>query len=247
MSIYKPYTYLIGWSRFNIYYYGVEYSNSTKVANPKNLWKTYFTSSKEVSKFVDEYGSPDILKVRRIFNDSYQARNWERKVIDRCKLVEDKRFLNKSNGSDKFLNSGGYNLSERTKNNQSKSWTDERKAAHSLKKTGEGNPRFGKKLSKSTKKKIKENKKTIKGKDHHYYGKKRTAEDKRKIRDTVLKTVSTPEHRKLLSEKAKERCTEEWRENKKLNNKRKVCCIQCQRELGLSSLGRHFQSKHNSQ
>jgi len=146
-----------------------------------------------------------------------------------------------------LLNSGGYNLSERTKNNQSKSWTDERKAEHSLKKTGEGNPRFGKHVSEATKKKIKENKKPLKGKDHFYYGKKRTQEVKQKIKNTVLQTVSTPEHKKLLSEKAKERCTNEWRENVRNNNKRKVCCICCQREMGLSSLGRHFKSKHDSQ
>ena len=45
MTIYKPYTYLIGWTNYDMWYYGVRY---TKDADPNELWKKYFTSSKHL-------------------------------------------------------------------------------------------------------------------------------------------------------------------------------------------------------
>jgi hypothetical protein len=40
MSIYQPYTYLIGWSEHDLWYYGCEYGRWRKTANPENLWIT---------------------------------------------------------------------------------------------------------------------------------------------------------------------------------------------------------------
>lgn len=53
------YTYLIGWSLMGIYYYGAQYRN---MANPKDLWVKYFTSSKTVKIFRSIYGEPDIIQ-----------------------------------------------------------------------------------------------------------------------------------------------------------------------------------------
>lgn len=50
MTIYIPYTYLIGWSKLNWWYYGAEFAKIKKIANPSNLWTTYFTSSKSDSR-----------------------------------------------------------------------------------------------------------------------------------------------------------------------------------------------------
>lgn len=91
MSI--PYTYLIGWSKYNTYYYGVRYSAS---CNPDELWKTYFTSSKYVKHFFAEHGAPDIIDVRKTFTDSQSARMWEHKVLRRIKAVYRLDFLNKT-------------------------------------------------------------------------------------------------------------------------------------------------------
>ena len=102
MTIYSPYTYLIGWSKQNKYYYGVRYS---KYANPKELWVKYFTSSKIVSRYKDKYGNPDIIQIRKIFDCPNKALLWEQKVLRRIKADKDKRFLNlRLNTTNKIVN-----------------------------------------------------------------------------------------------------------------------------------------------
>lgn len=96
MIIYKPYVYLIGWSKLNVYYYGSETGKVSKTANPDNLWKTYFTSSKHVKSFRKTNGEPDIIQIRKTFDTKEQASLWEHKVIRRMKAIYDNRFLNKS-------------------------------------------------------------------------------------------------------------------------------------------------------
>lgn len=93
MTIYQPYTYLIGWSNLNIYYYGVRYA---KNCNPKDLWVTYFTSSKHVKRFAEMNGSPDIIQIRKIFNDAKSAILWEEKVLKRMNVLYREDFLNKN-------------------------------------------------------------------------------------------------------------------------------------------------------
>jgi len=105
MSIYIPYTYLIGWSHINKWYYGVEYSNSKKIANPKNLWTIYFTSSNIVKKFREEYGEPDVIQIRKIFTKGnrkerqIKASLWEHKVLSKIDITSDK-LLNGRIGGD---------------------------------------------------------------------------------------------------------------------------------------------------
>jgi hypothetical protein len=96
MHIYNtPYTYLIGWSELDIWYYGSQYGRK---ANPSNLWVTYFTSSKHVKKFREKYGEPDVKEIRKTFpNDSEAAREWEYKVLHRLKAKQKEKFLNKTN------------------------------------------------------------------------------------------------------------------------------------------------------
>ena len=94
MSIYRPYTYLIGWSKHNKFYYGVRYA---KKCNPSDLWNTYFTSSKHVKSFCSKHGDPDIIQIRKVFANSESAREWENNVINKMNLVERKDFLNATN------------------------------------------------------------------------------------------------------------------------------------------------------
>lgn len=96
MDIYVPYTYLIGWSKLNAWYYGVEYGDKAKIANPSNLWSNYFTSSKRVKEFRKLYGDPDVIQVRRTFKTRVEARDWEHKVLRRMKVVFDEKWLNKT-------------------------------------------------------------------------------------------------------------------------------------------------------
>jgi hypothetical protein len=96
MDIYShiPYTYLIGWSTLNKWYYGVEYSKSSKISNPKNLWITYFTSSKSVQAFRKLYGEPDIIKIRKTFNTPESAIDWESKVLRRILPKHPNKWIN---------------------------------------------------------------------------------------------------------------------------------------------------------
>lgn len=86
-----PYTYLIGWSDLNLYYYGVRFA---KDCSPNDLFKTYFTSSKRVKKTILEYGNPDIIQIRRTFKDAKNARIWEHKVLKRLKVINNPKWLN---------------------------------------------------------------------------------------------------------------------------------------------------------
>ena len=86
-----PYTYLVGWSDTGMYYYGVRYASN---ANPDELWKSYFTSSKHIQHFRAKHGEPDIIEVRQIFDCVDRARAWEHKVLRRISAVNRLDFLN---------------------------------------------------------------------------------------------------------------------------------------------------------
>jgi hypothetical protein len=88
-----PYTYLIGWSSANKWYYGVRYS---KGCDPSELWKTYFTSSNHVKKFRQINGDPDIIQIRKTFNCVNKARIWEHKVLKRLNVISKENFINKT-------------------------------------------------------------------------------------------------------------------------------------------------------
>ena len=87
-----PFTYLIGWSKHNLYYYGVKYAIG---CHPKNLWTSYFTSSDYVKQKRIELGEPDIIQIRKTFSCKNKAVNWEYKVLKRMKIFENAKFLNK--------------------------------------------------------------------------------------------------------------------------------------------------------
>ena len=88
-----PYTYLLGWSKLNKYYYGVRYS---KNCHPSDLWNEYFTSSNYVKEFVIINGNPDIIQIRNIFMNIDDARKWEHKVLRRMKVTKKFEWLNKT-------------------------------------------------------------------------------------------------------------------------------------------------------
>ena len=92
-----PYCYLIGWSSLNVFYYG---KRTAKDCHPSEFWVTYFTSSKVVKHYVDMYGSPDIMQIRKIFTDVKSCSEWEIKVIRR--IIKTKKFLNLQYSSSKF-------------------------------------------------------------------------------------------------------------------------------------------------
>jgi hypothetical protein len=117
-KIIKPFTYIIGWTSLDKFYFGVRYK---KGCSPDDLWDTYFTSSKHVKRFREVHGEPDIIKICKIFDCKTQARMAEHEYLKRVNASTNKRYLNKSNSDGKFIN---YE------------WTDERKRKHSELMTG---------------------------------------------------------------------------------------------------------------
>lgn len=95
MTTYTPFTYLIGWSRHNIWYYGVRVKAGT---TPADLWTLYFTSSKLVSRMRAEIGEPDVIQVRRTFQSKREALMWEHKVLRRMHIKMQPMWLNISLG-----------------------------------------------------------------------------------------------------------------------------------------------------
>lgn len=87
-----PYTYLIGWTNLDTWYYGVRYSAN---CHPSDLWVKYKTSSKYVERFVCEHGNPDVIQVRKTFKTKDAALAWEETVLRRLNVVNDPRFLNR--------------------------------------------------------------------------------------------------------------------------------------------------------
>lgn len=86
-----PYSYLIGWTNHNKYYYGIRYA---KNCHPDDLWKKYFTSSKKVKEFRKKFGEPDIIQIRRTFSNKEDCIAWEIKLLRRINVLEDDKWLN---------------------------------------------------------------------------------------------------------------------------------------------------------
>lgn len=102
----NAYTYLIGWSQQGKFYYGCQFG---KNANPGNLWKTYFTSSRHVKAFRLEHGEPDIIEVRKIFGgDGTACRSWEERVLTKIMNRRDGMWLNRRATSGKWFTRPGH-------------------------------------------------------------------------------------------------------------------------------------------
>jgi hypothetical protein len=127
LNIYIPYTYLIGWSKHNTFYYG---RRTAKNCHPNEFWIKYFTSSKDVKNFRNNNGDPDIIQIRKTFPGNPDAcKLWESKVLEKLDAQHDSRFLNKKNGDHKWDTTGqipwnkGIPCTDKTKQKISKSNT----------------------------------------------------------------------------------------------------------------------------
>lgn len=130
-TVYTPYTYLIGWSKLNKWYYGSRYATKTKClyesgCHPDDFWVTYHTSSNKVTAFRKEHGEPDIIKIDKTFSNELEARTWEEQELVRLNVVKEDKWLN---GTVSFPPPPMY---------------------------GEDNPMYGKPVSEETKKKLSE-------------------------------------------------------------------------------------------
>lgn len=97
-----PFTYLIGWSKLDQFYYGARWASNS---NPDDLWTIYFTSSKHVKRFRELHGEPDIILIKKLFDTVNECRNYEERVLRKLKVTKNNRWLNKGY-SGKYLPAG---------------------------------------------------------------------------------------------------------------------------------------------
>jgi hypothetical protein len=175
----KPYTYLIKHLPTGKVYYGFRAAN--KVDPAQDLWKCYFTSSPKIHQLIEETGKDSFdVEIRKIFETKEQAAAWETRVLRRCKVLHDKRWINQniagyiiptkeSNKKIRDFHKDRPKTEEHKKNLSlsqkgkpkinSKNKTPEYRELMSKLKSGEGNGRYGKEVSDKTRRKISEAKK----------------------------------------------------------------------------------------
>ena len=201
------YTYLIKHLPTNCVYYGVRTAN--KVDPTDDLWKQYFTSSKRIHELIEQDGTDSFtVEIRKIFDDKAAAIAWEKRVLTRCRVMEDSRWIN--------ANIGGYilptaescakisafhkgvaksdehklKIAEANRGKKKGPLSEETRAKISLKKSGENNPMFGKPRTEAMKQAQREK---MKGKPSHQKGKPRTEEQKQSQREKMLGRTVDPE------------------------------------------------------
>lgn len=245
----RAYTYLIKFKPTGQYYYGSRYKNVRLGINPEDdLMITYTTSSKDINSLIAEHGIEAFeWEVRRTFDTPEQATAWETRVLRRCRVLEDKKWLNgniaghilpteQSRKKISEAHSGKPKTEEHKKNLSksqkgkpkvnSKNQTSEYRALMSRLKSGPNNPMYGKGCTEERARKIGE---ANKGKIPVNKGIAMTEEQKAKIRATKLA------HPTKMSAEAIARRSEKIRGQKR----EKLHCPHCDRDIAVGWYNRH--------
>ena len=206
----KPYTYLIKHIPTSTFYYGFRCAN--KKVPQDDLWQDYFTSSPKIQLLIKQYGKDSfVTEIRKIFETKEQAVSWEAKVLRRCKVLHNDKWINQniagyvipteeSNKKISEFHKGKakteahkhkLSLSQKGKPKKSTVYkTTEYRELMSSIKSGKGNGRYGKAVTEETRKKIGE---ANKGRVPSNKGKPMSEEQKAKIRATIAaKKVLNP-------------------------------------------------------
>lgn len=168
----KPYTYLIKHRPTGKVYYG--YRSANKVEPKEDLWKHYFTSSPKVQQLIEETGADSFdVAIRRVFETKEQASTWESKVLRRCKVLTDNRWINQ--------NVAGYVVPTEESNRKiSDYWKGKPKSKEQIEKIRQSN--IGKnKGKKATEAHRRKNSEAHKGEKNGRYGKEVAEETRCKI------------------------------------------------------------------
>jgi hypothetical protein len=194
------YTYLIRHNPTRRVYYGVRTANTKPPL--EDLWQEYFTSSKRIHELIAAYGADSFdVEIRKIFDSKAAAIAWEKRVLTRCKVMEDSRWIN--------ANIGGYilptaescakisafhkgvaksdehkqKISEANRGKKKGPLSVETRAKISAKKSGENNPMFG--VPYTEERRLKQSD-SMKGKPSPFKGKTVSEEQKQRQREKML-------------------------------------------------------------
>ena len=245
----KPYTYLIKHIPTGLVYYGLRTAN--KVSPQEDLWIHYFTSSPKVHKLIEETGKDSFLtEIRQVFDSTEKAVNWEPRVLRRCKVLHDPKWINQ--------NIAGYIVPTEESNkkisdfHKDKPKTDEHKRNLSL--SQKGKP---KKSTVYQSKEYRENMSKIKsGEGNGMFGKNQTDDAKKKIgeknrvhmtgeNNPMKKVIWTEERRELMRQIRAKR--QPWTEVQKQavaeklrgKTREKLFCPHCKRDISVGWYNRH--------
>ena len=167
----KPYTYLLHHKPTNTFYYGVRWA---KDCCPSEFWIKYFTRSKKLVPLLRTLFGDDSFEfeIRRTFNNSKKAIEWEKTVLRRIKVIKKPSvWLNRTDN--KAIHYEFHPL--QSKGGHSKK-SKELISLNHANVSGKNNPNFG-------------NPRNINGKRHWNFGKILTNNTKEKIRLTKLGKV----------------------------------------------------------
>ena len=164
-----PFTYLIRHIPSGRVYYGCRFARG---CSPSDLWTTYFTSSKNIHRMIEEEGVDAFeSEIRRTFDSIEECRNWEHRLLKRIHAVQREDFLNKSDGKSVSPESAEIGRKNRISSERFLS---------AIKKIGENNK--GRVHSSETREKIS---KSLVG-NKYKLGKKETDATRRKKRESKL-------------------------------------------------------------
>ena len=90
---YLAYTYLIGWSKSDQWYYGVRWTQNRK--QEFDIWIDYFTNSTPVKHMRAFVGEPDVVHIDKIFENEKDAMSYEIKVLKEHNITNSIHWLNK--------------------------------------------------------------------------------------------------------------------------------------------------------
>jgi len=218
MNIYIPYTYLIGWSKHNKFYYG---RRTAKNCRPDEFWKKYFTSSKDVKSFRERFGEPDIILIRKTFpNNPDACKLWESKFLEKVNAQNNPKFLNKRNGDHKWDTTGMVVVNDAEGNKFCVSINDPRYTSGEL-------------ISIQLTKSIQDKRKKTCLEKYGYESYISSPEGKEKSRQTCLEQYGYESHNSSpeIKEKKKKTCLENWgyeyaSQSPKLKEKKKETCLE---------------------
>lgn len=238
----KPYTYLIRHRPTGKVYYG--YRSANRVDPDQDLWKQYFTSSPKVQQLIEETGVDSFdVEVRQIFETREQASDWEFRVLRRCKVLHDDRWLNQ--------NVAGYIVPTEASQkkisdyHKDKPKTDEHKQKISESQKGSKRPWSAKNLPADTK-----------GENNGMFGKHHSEETKKKIgeknrvhmqgeNNPMKKVEWTEERREHMRQIRAQRGA--WTEEQKKavadklrgQKRQKLHCPHCKKDIAVGWYNRH--------
>lgn len=239
----KPYTYLIRHLPTNRVYYGVRSAN--KLPPEQDLWHQYFTSSPKIQQLIEETGCDSFdVEIRRVFETREQAVAWETRVLRRCRVLEDDRWINQNvagyimpteesrkkisdfhKGKPKSKEQIEKIRQSNVGKNKGKIATEDHRRKNSEAHKGEKNGRYGKAVSEETRRRISEAKK---GKQQaHNKGIQMSDEQKQKLRKAMLGRKIDPEvvARRVAKQRGQRR--------------EKIHCPHCDRDIARGWYHRH--------